>query len=148
MASNQTPQLLALRQRPNRPSQAPRQLSARLRRQRREINFYWYGERAPCPISTPTLTSAAEPPHFKKLIMVQAINTDCGAEKVFTFCRRHTGTIKCMNLDNIVLTSGTWHNALLHLGRLSPEEEIWEAILSGSFTGTDIDLLACGSILF
>lgn len=76
------------------------------------------------------------------------MNTHSGAEKVSTFCRRHAGTIKSMNSDNVALTSGTWHNALLHLGRLSAEEAIWEAMHSGPFTGTDINPLFCGSILF
>ena len=53
-----------------------------------------------------------------------------------------------MNFDNVVLTSGTWNNVLLPCGGLGAQEGIWEARHSGSFTGTDIDLLSRDTILF
>lgn len=99
------------------------------------------------PMSPLPLTPAADPLHFERLRRVQARNTHVTADQVSSFITRHAGTIKGMDFDNVVLTTGTWDSALLPLGRLSSKEAIWEARHSGSFTGTDTDILSCGSSL-
>lgn len=91
------------------------------------------------------LTPSADPLHFEKLRRVQVRNTYVTADQVSSFITRHASSIKGMDFDNVVLTAGAWDDALLPLGRLSSKEAIWEARHSGSFTGTDIDLLSCGS---
>lgn len=91
------------------------------------------------------LTPSADPLHFEKLRRVQVRNTYVTADQVSSFITRHASSVKGMDFDNVVLTTGTWDDALLPLGRLSSKDAIWEARHSGSFTGTDIDLLSCGS---
>lgn len=99
------------------------------------------------PMSPLPLTPSAEPLHFEKLRRVQVKNTYVTSDQVSGFITRHAASIKGMDFDNVVLTTGTWDDALLPLGRLSSREAIWEARHSGPFTGTDVDLLSCGSSL-
>lgn len=96
------------------------------------------------PMSPLPLTPAADPLHFEKLRRVKVRNTHVTSDQVSSFITRHASSIKGMDFDNVVLTTGTWDDALLPLGRLSSKEAIWEARHSGSFTGTDVDLLSCG----
>lgn len=91
------------------------------------------------------LTPAGDPIHFEKLRRVQVRNTYVAAEQVSSFITRHASSLKGMDFDNVVLTTGTWDDALLPLGRLSTKEAIWEARHSGGFTGKEVDILSCGS---
>ncbi len=87
------------------------------------------------PMSPLPLTPGPGPLQFGRLRRVQARNTYVTAHQVSTFISFHGSTLKSLDFDNVVLTSGTWDDALAPLGRMSSKEAVWEARHSGNFTG-------------
>jgi hypothetical protein len=125
------------------------------------LSFHWYGARGPCPLtlnlppSRPgsasssaklfaEITSANSPLPatptgpaltFPKLKRLNVRNTRVCAESLSVFCGGHAQTLKHMDLENVILTSGTWDEALEPLMRANGRDSgaSWELRQSGSF---------------
>lgn len=127
-----------------------------------KLTFHWYGQRGPCPLtlrnnsSRPSSPSSATklfaeitspmsplpatpspaPLHFPHLRRLSVRNTRVAAEQVSTLVSRHGSSLRSIDFDNVILTSGTWDEALEPLNQMGSKEGTWEARHSGS--GSDI----------
>lgn len=127
-----------------------------------KLTFHWYGQRGPCPLtlhnnaSRPSSPNSATklfaeitspmsplpptpspaPLHFQHLRRLSVRNTFVAAEQVSSLVRRHGSTLRSIDFDNVILTSGTWDEALEPLNGLGSKDRNWEARHSDS--GSDL----------
>ncbi|OBU00670.1 hypothetical protein VE01_01345 [Pseudogymnoascus verrucosus] len=125
-----------------------------------KLTFHWYGQRGPCPLtlndsSRPSSPSSATklfaeitspmsplpetppppPLHFPHLRRLFVRNAWVAAEQVSSLVSKHGSSLRTIDFDNVILTSGSWDEALAPLNDLATKEGIWEARHSGSSSG-------------